>query len=106
MARRHAHAELREASGGEILFVDCSVPDIETVFHGLRPGVEAILLDAARPAAAQMAAALAERRDLDAVHVMAHGAPGEVRFAAGTWSAETLAAEAGELSVIGNALGA
>jgi hypothetical protein len=67
--------------------------------------VEAILLDARGPAARQMAAALEEYRGLNAVHVIAHGAPGRVRFAAGEWSAETLEDEAGDLAAIGEALG-
>ncbi len=67
----------------EVLFVDPGVPDIATIFGNLRPGVEAIVLDKSQPAARQMAAALAGRRDLDAVHVIAHGAPGRVSFAAG-----------------------
>src|SRR5439155_2185466 len=60
--------------------------------------------DAARPAAQQMAEALAGRRDLAAVHIIAHGAPGRVGFAAGEWSLETLARDAGDLAAIGRAL--
>ena len=74
----------------EILFVDPSVSDIATILSGLRPEVEAIVLDSSRPAARQIAEALRGRRGLDAVHVIAHGAPGRVRFAAGEWSATTL----------------
>jgi len=80
------------------------VPDIGTVLTGLRPGVEAVLLDPARPAAAQMAQALAGRSGLAAVHVMAHGAPGRVAFTAGEWSAQTLARDARDLAAIGRAL--
>ena len=70
----------------EILFVDPAVSDIATILGGLRPEVEAIVLDSSRPAARQISAALRERRGLDAVHVIAHGAPGRVSFAAGEWS--------------------
>ena len=68
------------AHAREILFVDPGVSDIETLLGHLRPEVEAILLDPVRPAARQMAAALAEERDLAAIQ---HGAPGRVSFAAG-----------------------
>jgi hypothetical protein len=88
----------------EILFVDPSVDDLETILRGLRPGVGAIVLDPAMPAARQVSATLAGRRDLDAVHVIAHGAPGEVSFAAGKWSAATLVDEAENLAAIGRAL--
>src|SRR5271154_7625050 len=60
----------------EILFVDPAIADLATISGNLRPGVEAFLLDSATPAARQIAAALAERRGLDAVHVIAPGAPG------------------------------
>ena len=88
----------------EILFVDPSVDDIETILHGLRPGVEARVLDPATPAARQIALALEGFQDLDAVHVIAHGAPGRVNFSAGEWSAATLKDEAEDLAAIGRAL--
>jgi hypothetical protein len=97
--------DLAMARPCEILFVDPSVSDLDTILGGLRPGVEAIVLDTARPAAQQIAAALAGRLDLDAVHVIAHGTPGGVSFAAGDWSAETLEEEADDLAAIGRALG-
>jgi Domain of unknown function (DUF4347) len=90
----------------EILFVDPSVSDIATILSGLRPEVEAIVLDSSRPAARQIAEALSDRRGLDAVHVIAHGSPGRVRFAAGEWSATTLGEDAEDFPAIGRALGA
>ena len=93
------------ARAPEILFVDPSVPDLETILGNLRPEVEAIVLERSRPAARQMAAVLEEYRGLNAVHVIAHGAPGLVRFAAGEWSTETLEDEADDLAAIGDALG-
>src|SRR5205823_5069888 len=56
----------------EILFVDQSVPYLDTVLSNLRPEVHAIVLDARSPAVSQIAAALEGRQGLDAVHVMAH----------------------------------
>ncbi|MER8849829.1 DUF4347 domain-containing protein [Mesorhizobium australicum] len=89
----------------EILFVDPSVADLGAILRNLRPGVEAILLDAERPAARQMAQALEGLDGLDAVHVIAHGAPGRVSFAAGEWSARTLDGDGVDLTTIGQALG-
>ena len=59
----------------EILFIDPSVSHLKTVLGNLRPGVHAILLNERWPAARQIAAALEGREGLDAVHVIAHGAP-------------------------------
>jgi hypothetical protein len=75
----------------EILFIDPAVSDIDVLLAGVRPGVEAIVLDAERPAARQMAVALADRRGLDAVHIIAHGAPGHVLFGSAEPSAATAA---------------
>ena len=44
------------------------------------------------------------RQDLRAVHVIAHGAPGKVSFAAGDWSAQTLEEGAADFVAIGRAL--
>lgn len=96
----------REIPPRELLFVDPGVCDVETILGHLRPEVEAILLDPVRPAANQMAAALASERGLAAVHVIAHGAPGRVGFAVGDWSSATLEEEAEDLAAIGQALGA
>ena len=89
----------------ELLFIDPSVPDINIIVKGLRPEVDAVLLTAERPVASQMAAHLAGREDLDVIHIMAHGSPGRVHFAAGDWSLETLARQESGLRQIGQALG-
>ncbi|MBV9553879.1 MAG: DUF4347 domain-containing protein, partial [Alphaproteobacteria bacterium] len=92
-------------SSREIAFVDPSVDDLDTLLAGLRPEVSAVVLDRAVPVAAQIARALAHARGLDAVHVIAHGAPGRIEFAAGAWSAASLATDAADLAAIGRALG-
>ncbi|QKC78798.1 DUF4347 domain-containing protein [Mesorhizobium erdmanii] len=102
--RPNARADAPRPRPSELLFVDPSVSDLGTILANLRPQVEAIVLDAARPAARQIALALEGRDDLDAVHVIAHGAPGRVSFAAGEWSARTLDDDAVDLAAIGQAL--
>jgi len=59
------------------------------------------VLDRVAPPARQMALALEGRDGLDAVHVIAHGAPGRVSFAAGEWSAQTLEDNGVDLATIG-----
>ena len=53
----------------EVAFIDPNVDDIDVLLAGLRPEVEAVLLNAVEPAPRQMAQALAGRRDLEAIHV-------------------------------------
>lgn len=88
----------------EILFVDPAVSDLDTILGNLRPEVDAIILDRGRPAVRQIAAALETREGLDAVHVIAHGAPGRVGFSAGEWSVATIKEAANDLAAIGRSL--
>ncbi|CAN5700012.1 hypothetical protein BH10PSE6_BH10PSE6_06360 [soil metagenome] len=94
------------ADGPQVVFIDSAVPDIDVLRAGLRPGIEAVQLSTAQPAAEQMAAALQARRDLASIHVIVHGRPGELNFAAGALSLETLAGHADALAAIGQALAA
>ena len=49
------------AQASEILFIDPSVSDLGTILRSLRPQLEAMVLGGDRPAASQIAAALAGR---------------------------------------------
>jgi hypothetical protein len=102
----NAKHEADAARVSEMLFVDASVDDLATILGNLRPGVEAFVLDRAAPPARQIAVALHGVRGLDAVHVIAHGAPGRVNFAAGPWSVETVENEPDDLAAIGRAIAA
>ena len=92
------------ARPSEILFVDPSVSDIETILGNLRPEVHPVVLDGNRPAVRQISAALETREGLDAVHVIAHGAPGRVGFSAGDWLAATINEAAEDFAGIGRSL--
>ena len=70
-------AQARAPLRSEIAFIDPGVSDIPTLLAGMRPEVEPILLDKNSPALAQIAAELRGRSALEAVHIIAHGAPGE-----------------------------
>ena len=89
----------------EIAFIDPAVSDVHVLLAGLRRDVQPILLNATEPAPRQMAAALGGRRGFDAIHIIAHGAPGEVRFAAGVLSADSLDEHAADLAALGARLG-
>ncbi|RUZ90847.1 DUF4347 domain-containing protein, partial [Mesorhizobium sp. M7A.F.Ca.US.001.02.1.1] len=56
------------ARASEVLFVDPSVSDLQAILGSVRPEVQAIVLNGRRPAARQIAAALAGHAGLDAVH--------------------------------------
>ncbi|TPN80420.1 DUF4347 domain-containing protein [Mesorhizobium sp. CU2] len=101
----NAGGDFAKASIFEVAFVDPSVSDPDTILCNLRPGVEAIMLDGAAAPARQMVAALEGRGSLDAVHVIAHGAPGRVSFSGGEWTARTIEDDEADLAAIGRALG-
>ena len=89
----------------EVAFIDPAVADVEVLLAGLRSDVLGFVLDAAEPAAAQMARALVGYRGLRAVHVIVHGAPGELQFASGSLSSVNLDQHAAAIAGIGEALG-
>ena len=67
----------------QIAFIDCAVADIETLRARLRPDIEAVMLSSLQAAPRQIAIALQGRCDVEAIHIIAHGQPGEVSFGAG-----------------------
>jgi len=88
----------------EIAFIDAGIDDIEALIAGLRPDVAPVLLSPYKPALVQMADALRGVVELRAIHIVAHGRPGEVAFASGALSVENLGAYSSELVAIGAAL--
>ena len=88
----------------EIAFIDPFVPHLDALLAGIQRHVEPIVLSQAEPAVRQMARSIEGRSELDAIHVIAHGRPGEVTFTAGAMSAETLHENILELAHLGAAL--
>jgi hypothetical protein len=88
----------------EVAFIDANVADLDQLIAGLRSEVEPIVLTAGRSAAEQMAQALEGVSGLGAVHIVAHGRPGELQFSGGALCQTTLAQHADELFALGLAL--
>src|SRR6266853_1138929 len=88
----------------EIAFIDRHVDDLPTLLAGIRPDVEAILLSDMEPAPRQMARAVLGRAGLEAIHILAHGRPGEVSFGAGVLAAETIEEHAADLGLVGQGI--
>jgi hypothetical protein len=89
----------------EIAFIDRNVNDLATLLAALRSDVEPILLSADTPAPQQIAEAVKHRTGLTAIHVIAHGAPGQVNCGARTLAPETLEDDGEDLATIGRVLG-
>jgi hypothetical protein len=84
------------ASHRELLFVDPFVADPEQLLIALRPNVETIILEADRGGLEQITEALEQRRDVKAIHIVAHGESGSLNLA-GTTLTEASLSGASEL---------
>ena len=72
----------QETLQNTLVFVDASVAGYQSLIGGLPKGVEAIIIKADENGVERMADILAQRGDIEAVHILSHGGPGE--FSLGT----------------------
>ena len=64
------------ANTREILFVDSSVENYETLLQGVKPGVKAIVLDPRRDGVVQITEVLRDYFAVENIHIVSHGSPG------------------------------
>ena len=88
----------------EIAFVDRNVPDYETLLQHLTRRAEIVFLDADHDGLEQMARVLRSRHGLRAIHVLSHGASGQLQLAGVRVSIDNLADHRKTLRAIGNSL--
>ncbi|MFR9721569.1 DUF4347 domain-containing protein, partial [Aeromonas diversa] len=88
----------------EVVFIDSAVPDHQQLAQGVKPGVEVVVLDAGSDALAQIADWATNHTGYDAVHIISHGAEGQVRLGNLTLTSANLASYATQLSALGEAL--
>ncbi len=89
---------------GELLFVDPGVQDSARLLQGLRPGVEGRRLAPAEASLEGIAARVAGRTGLQALHVVAHGEPGRLLLGRDPLTAATLPRHAAALAALGRSL--
>ncbi len=91
----------------EIIFIDTSVDDYQTLLLGIDPSAEAILLDATRDGIEQIAEILSERSDIDAIHLIAEGNAAELHLGTTFLTQESIIGKyANLLTQIGQSLSA
>ncbi|SDE56494.1 Ig-like domain (group 3) [Massilia sp. PDC64] len=88
----------------EIVFIEDSVADLGTLLGGIGRGKEVVILDSGQDGLHQIAQALAGRSDVDAVHIVSHGAAGTLNMGTLTLDAATLNAHDADLHAIGSSL--
>ncbi|MEG3846253.1 DUF4347 domain-containing protein, partial [Microcoleus sp. herbarium19] len=64
----------------EIMFVDPAVEDWENLVKGIKPGIEAIILDRGRNGVKQISEVLDTRIGITSVHIVSHGSPGSLKL--------------------------
>lgn len=92
------------ASVREVAFILADAPDLATLMDGLRPEVTPVIVDAFGDGLSTITRALAGYRDLTAIHIVSHGAPGLVHLGRLDLDAEALAVRAADMTAIGAAL--
>lgn len=93
-----------EAPRNEIAFIDAGAADWQTLIAGLREGIEVHVLDASRDGLTQINEILAGRTGFDAIHVLSHGASGEITLGNTLLTLGNVDVRAGELAILGQAL--
>jgi Ca2+-binding RTX toxin-like protein len=88
----------------EVAFLDADISAIEQLRVHLKDGVYAIVLSRDASALAQIADGIKSHRDIEAIHIIAHGRPGSIEFAAGPVGADALDLHADDLAAIGRSL--
>lgn len=88
----------------EVVFVDPSVKDCQSLVQQLPSGTEVVVLDGSSDGLAQMARYLQGRQGLDAIHLISEGHDGGIKAGSAWIDAHALASHAADLQGIGQAL--
>ncbi|MEG3909041.1 DUF4347 domain-containing protein, partial [Microcoleus sp. w2-18aC6] len=63
-----------------IVFIDTAVADYQNLLDGVKFGVEAIVIDSHRDGVEQISEVLANRTNIDSIHLVSHGEPGSLQL--------------------------
>jgi len=96
---------VQETSQTAIAFISADVPNVVKLVSALSPETEVVLLDATSDGIEQIADFLDGRTDIDAIHLISHGAEGSLSLGNAQLNSETMSENyRQQLSQIGNAL--
>ncbi len=93
-------------SSNEIVFIDGAVSNAQLLAAGVKPGVEAVILDPGQDGVRQIAAYLTSHgtQDLAAIGIVSHGADGVLFLGSAVLDSSTMNQYGSELTQIGAAL--
>ncbi|MEM8639509.1 MAG: Calx-beta domain-containing protein [Cyanobacteria bacterium P01_G01_bin.54] len=95
-----------ELASDELVIIDGSLSHRQMLLDGLRPRVGSIVLDTSCDGITQITQALANYRNLKALHILAHGQPGQIVLGNEVLNAATLGRYTLQLQAWQNALAA
>jgi Domain of unknown function (DUF4347)/Bacterial Ig-like domain/RTX calcium-binding nonapeptide repeat (4 copies) len=87
----------------QIIFVDSSVQDYQSLIKDIEPA-EIVILDDKRSGIAQITQALAGKKHIEAVHILSHGSEGNIKLGSDLLSPDELAQFSSQLEQWKNAL--
>ncbi|MBK8278309.1 MAG: DUF4347 domain-containing protein [Nitrospira sp.] len=89
----------------EIAFVDPTVPDYQSLIAGIGANIQIVMLDGGQDGMEQIAASLAGRTGINAIHIISHGVEGQLSLGTGTLTQASMTGRyADELANIKQAL--
>ncbi|MDE2446883.1 MAG: DUF4347 domain-containing protein, partial [Alphaproteobacteria bacterium] len=88
----------------QVYVIDSAVADVAAIINSIPPGADILQLRAGQDGLDQIAQYLAGRQDVTAIHIISHGATGELELAGQLVDEAALAIHADDLAVIKSAL--
>src|SRR4028119_444159 len=87
----------RTPNPSTIVFIDAAVADYQTLLAQVKLGVEALVIDSHRDGVEQISEVLANRINIDNIHLVSHGEPGSLQLGKTRLSADNLEAYSQQL---------
>ena len=88
----------------EVVFIDTSVANYQSLVNGVKSGVEVVLLDASQDGLSQIAVWAQTHSGYDAIHIISNGDEGSLSLGNITLDNSSLSSRSADLAVIGSAL--
>ena len=89
----------------EIAFVDTGIENYQSILASIGDDIEVVLIDNKKDGVEQIAAVLADRQDVDGIHIISHGRAGVLDLGTARLSADTISGQySDELAIIADVL--
>ncbi|MCW2475287.1 putative Ig domain-containing protein [Candidatus Symbiopectobacterium sp. NZEC151] len=88
----------------EVVFIDTSVTDYQTLVDNVPAGIEVELFDGSKDGLSQLVQWAQSHNGYDAIHILSHGSEGEIQLGSLTLNSDTANTRAADLATLGAAL--